>query len=40
MNINQKTTTENRNQYLDYLIDPSFQGINIIFVLFFENNTH
>ena len=25
------------NQYLDYLIDPSFQGINRLFVLSFEN---
>ena len=27
------------NPYLDYLIDPSFQVVNIIFVLSFENNT-
>ena len=27
-------------QYLDYLIDPSFQGINRLFVLSFENNKH
>ena len=25
-------------QYLDYLIDPSFQGVNRLFVLLFENN--
>ena len=33
-----KVTTERQNQYLDYLSDPSFQGINILFVLLFENN--
>ena len=32
-NINRKT----KNQYLDFLIDPSFQGVNILFVLSFEN---
>ena len=30
-------STETQNQYLDYLIDPSFQGVNKIFVLPFEN---
>ena len=25
------------NQYLDYLIDPSFQGVNKVFVLTYEN---
>ena len=25
------------NQYLDYLIDPSFQGVNKLFVLLYEN---
>ena len=25
-------------QYLDYLVDPSFQGINRLFVLSFQNN--
>ena len=25
------------NPYLDYLIDPSFQGVNSLFVLSFEN---
>ena len=25
------------NQYLDYLIDPSFQGVNRLFVLSFED---
>ena len=29
---------ERQNQYLTYLIDPSFQGVNRIFVLSFENN--
>ena len=27
------------NTYLDYLIDPSFQGVNRRFVLSFENTT-
>ena len=30
-------STEKQNQYLDYLIDPSFQGVNRLFVLPFEN---
>ena len=30
-------STERQNQYLDYLIDPSFQGVNRLFVLPFEN---
>ena len=30
-------STERVNQYLNFLIDPSFQGINILFVLPFEN---
>ena len=34
-----KVTIERQNQYLDYLIDPNFQGINILFVLLFEGNT-
>ena len=29
-----------RNQYLDYLIDPSFPEVNRVFVLSFENNAH
>ena len=34
-----KTTTQNApNQYLDYLIDPSFQGVDRIFVLAFNAN--
>ena len=28
---------ERQNQYLDYLIDPSFQEVNRLFVLSFEN---
>ena len=31
---------EGPNEYLDYLIDPSFQGVDRIFVLSFENNAH
>ena len=27
------------NQYIDYLIGPSFQGVNRLFVLLFENIT-
>ena len=27
------------NPYLDYLIDPSFQGVNRLFVLSIENTT-
>ena len=34
-----KKIIERQNKYLDYLIDPNFQGENIIFVLWFENNT-
>ena len=32
-----KVSTEGLNQYLDFLIDPSFQRVNILFVLLFEN---
>ena len=31
-------TIQSRNQYLDYLIDPIFHGVNSIFVLSLENN--
>ena len=31
---------ERPNEYLDYLIDPIFQGVNRLFVLSFENNAH
>ena len=30
-----KTTNQSQNRYLDYLIDPSFQGVNRLFVLSF-----
>ena len=32
-----KVSTEGENQYLDFLIDPSFQGVNRFFNLSFEN---
>ena len=35
-----KISTEKPNQYLDYLDDTSFQGINKPFVLSFDNNGH
>ena len=31
-----KISTETQNQYLDFLIDSSFQGVNRLFVLSFE----
>ena len=33
-----KISTERQNQYLDLLIGPSFQGVNRLFVLPFEND--
>ena len=36
-NINQKFHQRRQNQYLDFLIDPSFQRLNILFILLFEN---
>ena len=33
-----KTTNQARIRYLDFLIDPSFQGVTILFVLLFEND--
>ena len=30
---------QERNRYLDYLIDPSFPGVNRLLVLLFESNT-
>ena len=33
-----KAPVEKQIQYVDYLIDPSFQGVNRLFVLSFENN--
>ena len=35
-----KISTEWPNQYLVYLIDPRFQGVNRLFVLSVENNAH
>ena len=35
-----KISTERPNQYLYYLSDPSFQGVDKLFVLLFENNAH
>ena len=35
-----KVSTERPNQHLDYLIDPSFQEVNRLFVLLFEDNAH
>ena len=32
-----KVSPERRNQYLDFLIDPCFQGVIRLFVLSFEN---
>ena len=32
-----KVSTEGVNQYLDFFIDPSFQGVNRFFVLSFKN---
>ena len=32
-----KKSPERQNQYLDLLINPSFQGVNRLFVLSFEN---
>ena len=32
-----KISTKRPNQYLGYLIDPSFQGVNRLSVLSFEN---
>ena len=32
-----KVSTERKHQYLDFLIHPSFQGINKLFALLFED---
>ena len=32
--------TQRSNKYLDYLVDPSFQGVTRFFVSSFENNAH
>ena len=34
-----KETKQTGNTYLDFLIDSSFQGVDILFGLSFENNT-
>ena len=33
-----ETTNQARSRYVDYLTDPSFQGVNRLFVLPFEND--
>ena len=33
-----KVTVQQQNRYLDLLINPSFPGVNRLFVLSFENN--
>lgn len=33
-----KVSLQKQNQYLHYLIDPNFQGMNKLFVLSFEKN--
>ena len=33
-----KVTAQPQNQYLDFLIDQSFQRLNRLFVLLFENS--
>ena len=35
-----KASKQTQDQYLDYLIDSSLQGVNRLFVLSFENNAH
>ena len=39
MNVNLKYQQKDKNQHLDLLIDPSFQGVNRIFVLSFKGET-
>ena len=39
-NYQSESTLQTRNRYLSYLIDPSFQGVNRLFVLSFENDEH
>ena len=36
----QSKRSEKQNQYSDYLIDQSFQGVNRLFVLSFEDSPH
>ena len=31
---------QKQNRYLDYLMDPNFQGLSRFFVLSFEDNVH
>ena len=38
-NYQLKPTDQARNKYLDYLIDPGFQGVNRLFLSLFENRT-
>ena len=40
INYQSEQTLQTRNRFLNYLTDPSFQGINRLFVLSFENGTH
>ena len=35
-----KATTQTQSRYLDFLTDPSFQGVNRLFALSFENDAH
>ena len=35
-----KVSMQVPNPYLDYIIDPSFQGVNRVFASSFENSTH
>ena len=35
-----KATIQRENQYLDHLIDSSFQEVNRLFVLTYEDNSH
>ena len=37
--LQSKVSTQEQNQYLDYLVDPSFQRVSKIFVLEFEDTT-
>ena len=34
-----KVSTHEQNQYLNYWINPRFQGVNRLLALLFENNT-
>ena len=36
--IADKTTNEAQKRYLNYLIDPSFQGVNRHFILSFQDD--